>query len=226
MTDARFPERYLSDRKVLRLSADEFRGWAFATIWSVSNRTDGVILSDELLLVPFMKVETAKKLEACGLWVANGDGWSIADFPDTQTSRHDLEVLDNMRRAQREKKQRQRAAKAVGSTDSPSFSDVPGDSTGGPYPGTSRGRVPEDRTGQERTGRDQEKWFVNDEIGEITDPAPSVPAPLVTTWDVAPIGRSCTVCGTSMVGYPDSMKVCASQDDEHTKFRTQNGWAA
>lgn len=53
-----------------------------------------------------------------------------------------------------------------------------------------------------------------------------VPASTVTTWDVAPIGRSCVVCGTSMAGYPDSMKVCASQDDEHTKYRTQNGWAA
>ncbi|MFJ4220629.1 hypothetical protein [Curtobacterium luteum] len=219
MTDARFPERYLSDRRVLRLTADEFRGWAFATIWSVSNRTDGQILSDELLLVPFMKVETAQKLEACGLWAPTSDGWTITDFGDTQTSRHDLEVLDNMRRAQREKKQRQRAAKAGGSAGSPSFSDVPGDSTGGPYPGTSRGRVPEDKTGQERTGRDQDSWFIDNETGEITDPAPAVPASSLTTWDVAPIGRSCPVCGKPMGDYPSSMNVCESQDDRHNKHR-------
>lgn len=226
MTDARFPERYLSDRRVLRLTADEFRGWAFATIWSVSNRTDGVILSDELPLVPFMTAATAQKLEASGLWLASDAGWVIADFPDTQTSRNDLEVLDNMRRAQREKKQRQRAAKAGASTGlAPSFSDVPGDSTGGPYPGTSRGRVPEDKTGIGKA-RDQETWYVDSGTGEIADPAPSVPASLVTTWDVAPVGRSCAVCGTSMSDYPLTVQVCASQDDEHTRYRTQNGWAA
>lgn len=133
MTDARFPERYLSDRRVLRLTADEFRGWSFATIWSVSNRTDGVILSDELMLIPFMKVETAQKLEACGLWATTDGGWIISDFVQTQTSRHELEVLDNARRRDREKKARQRAAK---NGSGPTFSDVPGDGPGG----TSRGR--------------------------------------------------------------------------------------
>lgn len=209
MTDARFPERYLSDRRVLRLTADEFRGWSFATIWSVSNRTDGVILCDELPLIPFMKESTAQKLEACGLWTAVEGGWTVADFADTQTSRHDLEVLDNMRRAQREKKQRQRAAKATGASSGPSFSDVPGDSTGGPYPGTSRGHVPEDKTGQERTGRDEGKWF-DEETGEITDPAPSIQA----SWG----SRSCVVCGTEI---PTDSPVpwCANQDDEHNRYR-------
>lgn len=135
MTDARFPERYLSDRRVLRLSADEFRGWAFATIWSVSNRTDGAILSDELLLIPFMKAETAQKLEACGLWEPVTGGWTIADFGQAQTSRHELEVLDNARRRDREKKARQRAAK---NGSAPSFSDVPGDSPEGSSRGCPR----------------------------------------------------------------------------------------
>lgn len=210
MTDARFPERYLSDRRVLRLTADEFRGWSFATIWSVSNRTDGVILGDELPLIPFMKAETAQKLAACGLWATTDDGWIIADFPDTQTSRHDLEVLDNMRRAQREKKQRQRAAKSGGAS-TPSFSDVPGDSTWGQYPGTSRGRVPEDRTGQERTGREEETWFVDNGTGEITEPPAAVPA----AWG----SRACVVCGT---GIPTDSPVpwCPRQDDEHNHYRT------
>lgn len=217
MTDARFPERYLSDRRVLRLTADEFRGWSFATIWSVSNRTDGLILNDELPLVPFMKAETARKLESCGLWSATGDGWVIADFDQTQTSRHELEVLDNARRRDREKKARQRAAKSGAG---PSFSDVPGDVPSGLSPGMSRGRVPEDSTGEERTGREEEAWFVDDETGEITDPAPSLPAPSVTAWDVAPIGRSCRVCGKPMSGYPESMRnVCESQDDRHFEAR-------
>ncbi|GGL88579.1 hypothetical protein GCM10009706_29060 [Curtobacterium citreum] len=207
MTDARFPERYLSDRRVLRLTADEFRGWAFATIWSVSNRTDGVILSDELLLVPFMSASTAQKLEASGLWAADGNGWVIADFPQTQTSRHELEVLDNARRREREKKARQRAAK----TGAPvSFSDVPGDGPGGSSRGMSRGHVPEDNTG--RTGREEEKWFVDNETGEITDPAPSVPA----AWGA----RTCRVCGTEIPA-DSPVPWCPKQDDEHNNYRAQ-----
>lgn len=206
MTDARFPERYLSDRRVLRLTADEFRGWAFATIWSVSNRTDGVILSDELLLIPFMTAGTAQKLEACGLWEASGGGWVIADFSQAQTSRHELEVLDNARRRDREKKARQRAAK----TGAPvSFSDVPGDGPGGSSRGTSRGRVPEDSTGE--AGRDEGKWFVDDETGEVTEPPAAVPA----SWGA----RSCAVCGTEIPGY-SPVPWCAKQDDEHNKYRS------
>lgn len=220
MTDARFPERYLSDRRVLRLTADEFRGWSFATIWSVSNRTDGVILRDELPLVPFMKVETAQKLEACGLWAVIDGGWVISDFVQTQTSRHELEVLDNARRRDREKKARQRAAK---SGSGPTFSDVPGDGPGGSSLGTSRGRVPEDSTG--RTGREEEAWFVDNGTGEITDPPASVPAALVTTWDVAPIGQAvCRVPGCSEVVTGVSTGICPSQADDHNDARA--AWAA
>ncbi|MCT9620743.1 hypothetical protein [Curtobacterium sp. C2H10] len=206
MTDARFPERYLSDRRVLRLEPDVFRGWVLATAWSVSNRTDGIVLDDDLPLLPFMPENGPMTLVERGLWSQTEKGWRIEDFEQTQTSKHDLEVLDNMRRAQRQKKARQRATKSSG----PSFSDVPGDSTGGPYPGTSRGRVPEDKTGQERTGRDEGKWF-DEETGEITDPAPSVQA----SWGA----RSCAVCGAEIPGY-SPVPWCANQDDEHNRYRT------
>lgn len=205
MTDARFPERYLSDRRVLRLTADEFRGWAFATIWSVSNRTDGVILSDELPLIPFMKDPTAQKLEACGLWNAVDDGWTIADFSQSQTSRHELEVLDNARRRDREKKARQRAAK---NGEPVSFSDVPGDSPEGSSRGTSRGHVPEDMTG--RTGRETSEWFVDNETGEVSEPPASVPA----AWGA----RTCRVCGTEIPA-DSPVPWCANQNDEHNRYR-------
>lgn len=220
MTDARFPERYLSDRRVLRLSADEFRAWSFATLWCVSNRTDGVVLADELPLIPFMDDGIAGALVERGLWSLSGDGWLITDFDRTQTSKHDLEVLENARAADAAKKRRLRAAKKEQhERQTPRFTDVPGT-----VRGTSPGRVPEDITGE--AGRDEGTWYADDETGEITDPSSSVPAPSVTTWDVAPIGRSCTVCGTSMAGYPDSMQVCASQDDDHNNYRAQHGWAA
>lgn len=61
-------------------------------------------------------------------------------FATTQTSKSELEVLENVRAAQARKKRRQRAAKAAGRT------DVPGDSTGGWSPGTAQeGRIGQDR---------------------------------------------------------------------------------
>jgi hypothetical protein len=38
MTDARFPERWLQDRRVLRLSDVGFRLFTLSLAWSVSNR--------------------------------------------------------------------------------------------------------------------------------------------------------------------------------------------
>lgn len=205
MTDARFPERYLSDRRVLRLEPDVFRGWVLATAWSVSNRTDGIVQDDDLPLLPFMPENGPMTLVERGLWTQTEKGWRIEDFAQTQTSKHELEVLDNARRREREKKARQRATKTGATV---SFGDVPGDGPGGSSRGTSRGRVPEDSTG--RTGRDEGKWF-DDETGEITGPAPSIPA----GWG----SRSCVVCGTSI---PTDSPVpwCPKQDDEHNHYRS------
>lgn len=221
MTDARFPERYLSDRRVLRLDAEEFRAWTLATLWSVSNRTDGQIDVRDVDLIPALDVGIAEVLVDAGLWANTSSGWSIVDFAQTQTSRHELEVLENARRRDREKKARQRGAKGA---EAPAFSDVPGDSPGGSSPGTSRGRVPGEGTGQAgRTGRDQDTWFVNDETGEVTD---SVPA-AVTSWSVAPIGQQvCRVPGCSVDVAGISTGVCPSQDDAHNEYRLQPHRAA
>ncbi|PZF63337.1 hypothetical protein DEI81_07985 [Curtobacterium sp. MCBD17_013] len=210
MTDARLPERYLSDRRVLRLSADEYRAWSFATLWSVSNRTDGLILADEVPLVPFLTDEIAATLVTRELWTVVDDGWLISDFEQNQTSRHELEVLENARRREREKKQRQRAGRGSSSGDTPSFTDVPGDVPGGLSRGTSRGRVPEDSTGQEgQAGRDQESWFVDNETGEVSAPPAVVPA----AWG----SRSCVVC-SKPIAVDSPVPWCGVQDDNHRNY--------
>lgn len=194
MTDARFPERLLSDRRVMRLSADEYRGWSIATMWSVSNRTDGLILVDDLPLVPFMTAAIATKLEASGLWERTPDGWQIADFHRDQTSRSDLEVLERARKADRDKKARQRAQKK----DSPGLSP-------GHVPGTAQ--EGQDRQGQDRQDRPRST--------EESSAAKNTTEAVVTTWDTATIPTAdrstCSVCGERTY---DS-DLCSKQDDRH-----------
>ena len=52
MTDARFPDRWLHDRRLLRLSDSEFRTFVTSLTWCVSNRTDGRLEHDDLAMVP------------------------------------------------------------------------------------------------------------------------------------------------------------------------------
>ncbi len=129
--DARIPERYLVDRRIVRLSASARASYFMATLWAVSNRTDGRIERDDLALIPTFDAATVDALVEAELWnVSDGDAWVIADYLSTQTSRADFEVLENARRADREKKRRQRAAKASGESPGASPGHVPGDSTG------------------------------------------------------------------------------------------------
>ena len=137
MTDARLPERWLNDRRLLRLPDDAFRLFATSLMWSVANRTDGVLYDDDLALIPGVNPGLADPLAKAGLWKREWDRWLIIEFEETQTTRTELEAAARARRAQRDKKRRQRAAKAAA---------VPGD-------------VPRDttRTGQDRTGQEQDR---------------------------------------------------------------------
>lgn len=157
MTDARFPERWLNDRRVLRLSDEAFRLFALSLAWSVANRTDGRIYDDDLALIPASAAGSGPLAKA-GLWQRVADYWQIAEFEETQTTRDDLEALARGRRAQRDKKRRQRAAKAAreAAEAARAAAAVPGD-----VPGDVTRDTP--RTGQARTGA----------LGEASEQAPA-----------------------------------------------------
>jgi hypothetical protein len=124
MTDARLPERWLNDRRFLRLSDAAHRLYVHTLMWSVANRSDGVVYDDDLALMPSVDIARVGELDKAELWQRDGDRWLILDFPMTQTSRDDLVVLENNRRREREKKARQRAEQ---SESSPVPGDVPGE---------------------------------------------------------------------------------------------------
>lgn len=152
MTDARFPERWLQDRRVHRLDDRDFRSFMYSLAWSVSNRTDGLVEEQDFALIPHFSPNSVGPLVTAGLWETvtyhREIAWRIADFKKTQSSKDDLEVLENVRAAEREKKRRQRARKAGVAVHVPG--DVPGDSTGVHVPGDDTGQ---DRQGQARTGQ-------------------------------------------------------------------------
>jgi len=135
MTDARFPERWLNDRRVLRLPDDAFRLFVLSLAWSVANQTDGRIYDEDLALVPASPAGSGQ-LAKSGLWERVADYWLITVFEETQTTRADLEHLAVQRRKARDRKRRERARRGRPVTQDVTR-DVPEDST---------------RTGQARTG--------------------------------------------------------------------------
>jgi hypothetical protein len=166
VTDARFPERWLNDRRVLRLPDNAFRLFVLSLAWSVANKTDGYLSDEDLALIPGVNLEAAKALYDAELWWGHMHGAQITEFEETQTTSDDLEVLARGRRAQRDKKRRQRAAKAAGAVPG----TVPGDvSRDTPRPGQARpGQAPRpevrskagpeiasEAAGREAAGRDK-----------------------------------------------------------------------
>ncbi|KXO99675.1 Uncharacterised protein (plasmid) [Tsukamurella tyrosinosolvens] len=136
------------DLRIARASDEAFRSYCLALMWSVSNRTDGVLLPDDLNLIPGFRRGTPSELVAAGLWTAQSNGWLITDFENTQTTRAQLEAADRARVHEREKKRRQREAKrqadAAGQVLTSTDPVVPGDIPEG---------VPTYNTGQARTGQ-------------------------------------------------------------------------
>lgn len=164
MADARVPERYLNDRRILRLSPAARSSLIMATVWAVSNRTDGLIERDDIPLIPTFDQSTVDALVSAGLLTVSGaDAWIITDYERDQTSRAEFEVLENMRRRERTKKRRQRSKEG----------DSPGGHSPGTVPGDSTGKA---RQGQARQGRQgEEDLAVNAETAEITDWPTAVP---------------------------------------------------
>ncbi len=109
MTDARYPEKWLNDRRIRTLCSDAFRLFVTANAWSIANRTDGVITSADLPLIPDTNPTFVPDLVQVGLWGETRTGWLILDYADTQTTKAQLVHLEAIRQAEREKKARQRA---------------------------------------------------------------------------------------------------------------------
>ncbi len=109
MTDARFPDRWLSDRRVVRLSDGAFRLFVTSLAWSASNRTDGYLDVHDLALIHGVDASKAAELVAATLWKPAGEGWQSVEFTNTQTTAAQLEGLDHKRRQDRDRKARQRA---------------------------------------------------------------------------------------------------------------------
>lgn len=161
MVDARLPDRYLVDRHVLRLTNSQRSSYFMATLWAVANRTDGRVERLDLPLIPTFAPDSIEALVSAGLWTtASEDTWHITDYLQTQTSRSELETLENIRRADREKKRRQREARS--------------NSSPGSSPVVSRGHVPGDSTGQDRQGEDRR--------GKVTEASED----FVAFWNVYP----------------------------------------
>ena len=153
MTDARFPERWLNDRRIMRLSAAEFRAYLLSLTWSVSNRTDGRLEATDLALVPGFDGGAVDALVAAGLWSAQPGGWKIVDFADTQTTAAQLKGLEQKRLMDRDRQARKRAHDhgdhTLCLTDSCPNAPVPKRDVG-PDVTRDETRDTKDRTGQDR----------------------------------------------------------------------------
>ncbi|GBE64202.1 hypothetical protein MFM001_06640 [Mycobacterium sp. MFM001] len=142
MTDARFPDRWLCDRRLQRLRDSEYRSFVQALTWSVSNRTDGTVEPGDLCAIPGFDPDSVPTFVDSGLWTYHDTHWLIVDFATTQTTRSELEALDRVRARDREKKARKRAAQRTVPGDAPR--DCPSGQDGGLH-----------RLGQARQGKEE-----------------------------------------------------------------------
>ncbi len=97
MTDARFPDRWLLDRRVMGLSPEAFKCFVAAMAWSVSNRTDGLIAPPDLVYVHCCPDVVTGELVTVGLWKPVPGGWLIVDFAATQSTKAQIESAEHAR---------------------------------------------------------------------------------------------------------------------------------
>lgn len=114
MSDVRIPYRYLADRRINQLTDGAFRGFVNSFAWSVEQRTDGVILRDDIPLIPRLSVKHVAEFVRVELWIPiDSSSWQIADYKATQTTKDAFEKLDAIRAAAAQKKRDQRAKAAA-----------------------------------------------------------------------------------------------------------------
>ncbi len=129
MTDARYPEAWLNDRRVVRLSDAAHRLFVTALAWSSSNRTDGLIEEADLALIHGVDARHRTELVSAGLWTQVENGWQIVDFHKTQTTKVQLDGLDHKRHQDRERKARERARRRGEPDPDPDLSRVTSEGT-------------------------------------------------------------------------------------------------
>lgn len=109
MTDGRFPERWLNDRRFGRVSPEAQMLFVVANTWSAANRTDGDIRRDDLDLFPrWVHTDRAGELVKTGFWFEDRDGWQIADYVHSQTTAAQLTAAERARAYSRERQARKR----------------------------------------------------------------------------------------------------------------------
>jgi hypothetical protein len=139
MTDARFPERWLNDRRLQSVAPSTFRVFANSLMWAVGNRTDGHIPADAVPLIPHASVAEMGALAMASLLMPDmdGDGWRIVDYEDTQTSAAQLEAAAIARRAndrERQERHRKTLLSRDRSRDNPRDNTRPGQARTGQAP--------------------------------------------------------------------------------------------
>lgn len=138
MTDARLPERWLSDRRIARLSDSDWRAFTNALMWAVSNRTDGVIHPEDVELIPRFDVESAGRLVGSNVLVKLSDGWLINEFVITQTTAKQLGAAERARVKHRDTQHRYTERKAEGHGETAGQVGMTGQDTGQARPGQAR----------------------------------------------------------------------------------------
>lgn len=126
MTNANLPERWLNDRRFRRkrLSDAGYRSYHQALMWSVANRTEGVIERGDLEDIPDFQPAVVPELMAGDLWdpLGVGDSWLIHDYATTQSSKNLLDSYEKRLewdRARKAKAAREKAiARLAGEADS------------------------------------------------------------------------------------------------------------
>lgn len=153
MTDARLPDRWLSDRRFLRLSGEAFKLYAVMLLFSVANRTDGHIDDEDMALLPGVDPGNVAELDDVGIVEPTDDGWLLTEFASTQTSRAELEAGEESRRLERLRKAREREQKAAAKAGADGSDGQSKDLSSGTSGGQSSGRP----GGQPRLGKDKDR---------------------------------------------------------------------
>lgn len=149
VTDTRLPDRWLVRRSFVSLPEPAFKLFVLSMMWSVSNRTDGILFPEDLDYVPCSSgPEVRQVLLDRELWVVQGDAWLIQDFLPTQTSAAQLAANEAYTARERERKALKRATDRAANAD-----------------GAQDRRADVRKTGEDRRGKDRPGRGVSD-LGE------------------------------------------------------------